>query len=1107
MESRNEHQFEYILNDLNVNPDLKLKCFEFSSTFEKVLKTPNSRKFIELCIHNGSDFYKVSKVKKIYWKFQFNCSLKQRNVDGIYPLRFAVESFTADNLITIMKSVGEKVGNNCDDVQFSMIVNETVEGNNYLHFLITHLDEKNKAEVTEMIKLLLVNGCNPNLPNNLSETPVNLLLKKLRHINIANDLIQLFVDHTTEEFRSHSSSDIINIMEERGLRHRTSTRKHSTNDVHFMIQQLEKRNETGFLKSFESFKASSRNFQSETAMLLEEAIVRNMSKSVDFLMNHGTDVNEMANSGKYKKSPAHLACSFGHHQVLKLLLNSDKLKFKCANARSNLLHQIFSSRNVEASDRQKCFDLIIADRRCTLSIINGSDGLNRSPLYLSCQHGLDEISKELLRRGAFIGHESVINNIDKNVLKEFLDESIRCSSGLSDKSCEITIDYRFLMPPNVNDKSHLEMESLHLIANNKKLKDLILHPVFSSFLLFKWRKIDFLVYFNLFVYFCFMLFLGVFITNFFRGSVYVKVDDGSIFSGNGGAFGAPASNSGGFQESPVAFDYNDLEVPDVQDRSKNPFLNINNSPSSVNQENVNIVVYRTTTNRPATTYRPTRPPPPLTPDLDFKNFDNSDEEDKVDDSGRFKKILKKVPDVSPKTDKYPGGKSPSSVTNNTTEVEAKTNPVTTTTQTSDTANLLSLIFGFQSDNRKSRSKRSTDKVVDRKRVNEKFYEHPWSYRFCVFGVALMMIYEIVQCSKSFKTYFFKLSNWLDISLICLSLLVFVGTFEIDEGDFKKIRAITILVMAAQSIQLVAKVSVLSMSLHMAIFKRVCVTFLKTIALYLILILAFAMSFYTLNDDDEMDKGSLKAGGEDEEKSFADPFMSVITTVRMMLSDFENVKLAEKDRFQGSMFLLFVVLITVVLYNLLNALAISDTNNIMKDAERVDTKKRISILSSYEKLFRCCKPSFVNIFPTMATIMITPNRDNTIRIKKSFKSSNSVNVLIHKTAKPQKFEIIYRPSWMFWKKEKSPMKLTNKITEKILIFLENRREQKTFENDNKNLRETLEKTSQELLSLKTSQQAQNQVLENLVKTLCRRENFMKSRNSENYKTVQTEEIFM
>lgn len=56
----NEHHFKFNLENLKINPDQKLKCFSNLSTFEKVLLTPKSRRFIELCIQHGSDFYRVS---------------------------------------------------------------------------------------------------------------------------------------------------------------------------------------------------------------------------------------------------------------------------------------------------------------------------------------------------------------------------------------------------------------------------------------------------------------------------------------------------------------------------------------------------------------------------------------------------------------------------------------------------------------------------------------------------------------------------------------------------------------------------------------------------------------------------------------------------------------------------------------------------------------------------------------------------------------------------------------------------------------------------------------------------------------------------------------
>lgn len=341
-----------------------------------------------------------------------------------------------------------------------------------------------------------------------------------------------------------------------------------------------------------------------------------------------------------------------------------------------------------------------------------------------------------------------------------------------------------------------------------------------------------------------------------------------------------------------------------------------------------------------------------------------------------------------------------------------------------------------------------------KKLQRHFTEHAFSYRFCFFGVMLMTIYELIQCVTSYRTYFFKFSNWLDIALIFISYAVFFGSFGNEPSYFKKVCAVLILIMAAQTIQLIAKVSILSMSLHMTIFKRVSATFLKTISLYMIMILAFAMSFYTLHNSSEEDKDS----EGNKQISFSDPFMAIITTVRMMLSDFDNININQDEYFQGFMFLIFVVFITIVLFNLLNALAISDTHQILLVAELVDTKKRVSILNSYEKLFSIMKLSFSNIFPAMATFFITPNKDDVIKIKRDYCSSDhGVIVSMEKDAAP-KFKTLETRKVLFISTK--TMRMSRELIEKFLDFVKIRNI-KAVEQTNQMARMEVEKQLQRM----------------------------------------------
>ena len=894
----------------------------------------------------------------------------------------------AGNLNTIMQT--PKTSDVVEHVRHSTIVNEKFEGGkNYLHILIEQLLVDNYYTISEMIKIMIINRCSPNSPNDLLETPFYLLLKKLEEIKVESDLLNFFIQHSTVDIYSHKSDEIIKLLEQRDLLSKIVANQTSIiKDVHFMTQLLDQWNEKKFFEEFASFclqSQSTNDFQSDLAKLLEAATTRNFTNIVALLLNNGAEVNGIPQNSRFNLPPTFLACYFGHHQLLKVLLKDQSLKFKCSETQRNLLHQVCLSNNIHASDRLKCLDLIVADSRCTLEIINELDGADQTPLYYACHNGYDEITKELLRRGAFVGHESTINAMDKDIFKEFLDECIKCPGEVNDKSSVIHLDYRFLMSPNHNEKSHLEIKSLHSIADNHKLKDLILHPAISSFLSIKWSKISFLVHFNILLYFCFMIYLGVFMLKYFHHPVFTSYDFDNDNSTTilDTRMEDTYNNGLDFRNSFEKNDGNQMHDEKTVERHGGVDSSIDNDQSS-NEDGFSL---------PVGGFAPAFAPPVS--------------------------VIVPAPTLSPKRKLHKHAHK----------------------HAHKPDMLSSLFFGFGREPEK-RVKRSiiNDSEPDwNQQFEDHYYEQRNAYRFCVFGVFLMAVYEIIQFTMSYRKYFFKLSNWLDLILIYLSYVVLLKPFDNSPDYFKHIRAFTILVMAAQTIQLVAKVSILSMSLHMAIFKRVCSTFLKTTALYLIMILAFAMSFYTLNEDGkESNDFSIKTDKEEDKMGFANPFMSIITTVRMMLADFDNFQIADNDFFQGLILLLFIILITVVLFNLLNALAIRDTNEILTDAELVEKKKRVSILYTYEKLFKFFNLRFADILPEMSAIVISPNKDNVIRVKRSFNTNNDVlvKILMTKPGKVEKF--INTNKLIFWRKDKDVMRMSNKSIQTVFNFVKDQK---------------------------------------------------------------------
>lgn len=178
-------------------------------------------------------------------------------------------------------------------------------------------------------------------------------------------------------------------------------------------------------------------------------------------------------------------------------------------------------------------------------------------------------------------------------------------------------------------------------------------------------------------------------------------------------------------------------------------------------------------------------------------------------------------------------------------------------------------------------------------------------------------------------------NWFELTLILLSYLVLFGDFNEEFQRF--LRGMTILFAATEFLFLAGTLPNLSISTHMVILRTVILTFLKSIALYSILLFGFALCFYTLfGYDPSLPKGhgsnstivapQVNENGEEEEKHanfFYHPGIALIKTLVMLTGEFEfeNLELGTSSNYV--IFVIFVFVITIVLFNLLNALAVSE----------------------------------------------------------------------------------------------------------------------------------------------------------------------------------------
>lgn len=193
----------------------------------------------------------------------------------------------------------------------------------------------------------------------------------------------------------------------------------------------------------------------------------------------------------------------------------------------------------------------------------------------------------------------------------------------------------------------------------------------------------------------------------------------------------------------------------------------------------------------------------------------------------------------------------------------------------------------------------------------------------------LAIREILQLVSSPYHYISSLENWLEISLITLGFITLSGVST-------QVDAIVILLSAWELVILIGKHP--RMSTGIEIFKAVSLNFIRFLFLYAVLILAFALAFFTLFKDED-------------DTNFPDPGHSLFKTIIMVTGEFDanDIPFVSHPVLSHLVFMLFIFLIVIVLFNLLNGLAVSDTADILGKAELIGLISRIQILCYIENI--------------------------------------------------------------------------------------------------------------------------------------------------------------
>lgn len=220
--------------------------------------------------------------------------------------------------------------------------------------------------------------------------------------------------------------------------------------------------------------------------------------------------------------------------------------------------------------------------------------------------------------------------------------------------------------------------------------------------------------------------------------------------------------------------------------------------------------------------------------------------------------------------------------------------------------------------------------------------------------------EISQFTFSPCVYLRSLENYLECALVVMVLLIL---FDICSESWRRtVAATSILLIAVEIFLLAGSLPFWSFSTHYVMLKTVTWSFLKSLSLYAIILLAFSLSFFTLlretpKKNESSGRIDLRANpddaksGEDEEdlNKFSNLGLSIIKTLVMSTGEFEAASIDfGQNAWSYFVFVAFLFIISTVLLNLLNGLAVNDTQIIKSEAELTNFIRRCQVLSRYEK---------------------------------------------------------------------------------------------------------------------------------------------------------------
>ncbi|KAL1398630.1 hypothetical protein pipiens_008808 [Culex pipiens pipiens] len=167
----------------------------------------------------------------------------------------------------------------------------------------------------------------------------------------------------------------------------------------------------------------------------------------------------------------------------------------------------------------------------------------------------------------------------------------------------------------------------------------------------------------------------------------------------------------------------------------------------------------------------------------------------------------------------------------------------------------------------------------------------------------------------------------------------------------------------------------SLSTSIVMLETVSRNFLKSLLIYVIILLAFGFGFFVLYSDSNMQDDSGFS-------SFKTLESSIIKSLVMLTGELDASAIEFKSkRASYILFLGFIFLVTLVIANLINGIAVSDISAIRQEAEVIALAKKVKTLAHYEEVnnrFNFNKKSFFSYYEPQ--LIVLPRENNKILAK-------------------------------------------------------------------------------------------------------------------------------